>query len=192
MPVYSVSLRSLCHDAVRQALCPFAAPVVLDATAGNGHDTLFLAQCAGPEGRVWAFDVQEKAVHATRARLRAAGVEQRVHCLHAGHELLSDHLPPHTPLHAALFNLGYLPGSPKGIVTQARTTLAAATQVLDRLVPGGLLSLHIYTGQEGGQDEAACLLDWAQALPYPQWQVLHLATANKRLRPEHLLLITAQ
>jgi len=33
---------------------------VVDATAGNGHDTLFLAQLVGDSGQVYAFDVQKK------------------------------------------------------------------------------------------------------------------------------------
>lgn len=34
----------------------------LDGTAGNGHDTLFLAQTAGIRGKVWAFDIQPQAL----------------------------------------------------------------------------------------------------------------------------------
>jgi ubiquinone/menaquinone biosynthesis C-methylase UbiE len=32
--------------------------VAVDATCGNGHDTLFMAQCVGPSGCVHAVDVQ--------------------------------------------------------------------------------------------------------------------------------------
>ena len=37
----------------------------IDATMGNGHDTLFLARAVGPQGRVIAFDVQDAALAAT-------------------------------------------------------------------------------------------------------------------------------
>ena len=43
---------------------------VVDATMGNGHDTLFLAQLAR---QVYAFDIQEQAVEKTRQRLAEAG-----------------------------------------------------------------------------------------------------------------------
>src|SRR4051812_2315376 len=43
--------------------------VVVDATAGNGYDTLFLAERVLPGGRVFTFDVQAEAIEATRARL---------------------------------------------------------------------------------------------------------------------------
>ncbi len=35
-----------------------AGDTVVDATAGNGHDTLFLAKLVGPSGAVYAIDVQ--------------------------------------------------------------------------------------------------------------------------------------
>ena len=37
------------HDLVRRVLRP--GDVAVDATVGNGQDTLFLAECVGPTGR---------------------------------------------------------------------------------------------------------------------------------------------
>lgn len=42
--------------------------VAVDATAGNGHDTLFLAQAVGPSGTVYAIDVQVRGTG--RARMQ--------------------------------------------------------------------------------------------------------------------------
>lgn len=58
----------------------------VDATAGNGHDTLFLAQLVGDEGQVYAFDVQKEAVDATLLRLLDHGLEHRAVVLNKGHE----------------------------------------------------------------------------------------------------------
>ena len=40
--------------------------IVVDATAGNGNDTVFLAKLAGENGKVYAFDIQEKALSKTK------------------------------------------------------------------------------------------------------------------------------
>lgn len=48
----------------------------VDATAGNGHDTLFLAQLVGDSGAVYAFDIQQQAVDATIGRLKEHGLEK--------------------------------------------------------------------------------------------------------------------
>ena len=41
----------------------------IDATMGNGHDTLYLSQLTGVHGKVIAFDIQEAALRSTRQRL---------------------------------------------------------------------------------------------------------------------------
>ena len=37
----------------------------IDATAGNGHDTVFLCELVGSEGKVLAMDIQQSAVDST-------------------------------------------------------------------------------------------------------------------------------
>ena len=198
--MHAATLRTVAHDALRRALraarqraeTAGTAPMlrVLDGTAGNGHDTLFLAQCVGEPGEVWAFDVQEAALAATRARLEEHGLAGRVRLVLDGHQHLDQHLPPKASIDGAMFNLGYLPGGEHSRTTHPQSTLAALHSTLSRMASGALLSVHIYTGHAGGDEECAVLLSWIQDLPHPQWHVLHCATSNKTLRAEHLLLIS--
>ncbi len=51
--------------------------ICIDATAGRGRDTLFLAELVGENGKVTAFDIQEEAVYSTRTLLREHGMESR-------------------------------------------------------------------------------------------------------------------
>ena len=76
---------------------------------------------------------------------------------------LSDLLPPEARgrLAAAIFNLGYLPGGDKSLITQARNTLRAVEGIWEILRPGGLLLIVLYPGHEGGAEEAAQLRAWA-------------------------------
>ena len=48
------SARYLARDVLERAVQP--GDTVIDATMGNGHDTLMLCEAVGPEGRVYAFD----------------------------------------------------------------------------------------------------------------------------------------
>ena len=43
----------------------------IDATMGNGNDTLLLSQLCGKSGKVLAFDIQEQALAATQEKLTA-------------------------------------------------------------------------------------------------------------------------
>ena len=51
------SLIELAHKVISERVK--AGDTVVDATIGNGHDTLFLAKCVGMKGRVIGFDVQD-------------------------------------------------------------------------------------------------------------------------------------
>lgn len=158
----------------------------VDATAGNGHDTLCLAELAGERGRVYAFDVQEAALAATRARLQAAGVDDgRVSLIGAGHEGLADYVAQ--PVDVAAFNCGYLPGGNKNRTTQTDTTLRALAQALALLKSGGLLTVVLYPGHEEGAREAAAVRQWLSALPQREYAVLHYGFLNRRNRPPYLL-----
>ena len=157
---------------------------VLDATAGNGHDTLFLARLVGASGRVWAFDVQEPAVLETRRRLDAAGVHQAT-VIHAGHETMREHVPMefHGRLRGIMFNLGYLPGSDKSVITHTDTTLQALTSAIVLLAPDGLLTIAVYPGHGGGADEQRAITEWAAALSPSAYEVQLIRPINRSASP---------
>jgi hypothetical protein len=183
------SLDTQAHEFVRRALSPGALAV--DATAGNGNDTLFLAGLVGDAGKVLAFDVQPEALESTQRRLLAAGVRNVV-CIRAGHEHIGGYLDEHAPnrpVAAAMFNLGFLPGGDPAVTTRAETTIAACAELLGRLDVGGLLSVHIYAGHHGGADETREVLAWAGRLEWERWHVLRLSSFNKQRNPEHLLMV---
>jgi len=141
----------------------------VDATVGNGHDTLFLAKAVGEQGRVLGLDIQEAAIRVTRQRVRGAGLEARVTLVQRGHEQLKEVLPEAMQgrLRVVMFNLGYLPGGDQQLITRADTTLAALSAALDQLSEDGLISLLIYRGHAGGQEEYQAILEWLRDHHHP-------------------------
>ena len=87
---------------LRQALRPGAFAV--DATVGNGYDTLFLAHEVGPEGRVLGFDVQKVALTNATEMLRFAGLLSRVTLVLASHEDLNRYLSPGQLISVGMFS----------------------------------------------------------------------------------------
>jgi len=156
-------LTRLAHDAIRTRLVPGA--FVVDATAGNGHDTLFLAEAVGPGGRVLAFDIQAAAIRATRARLEAHGCAEQVDLVEGCHSALAGMLPAGRPIRAAMFNLGYLPGSDKRSITGFATTQPALEACLGGLDEQGIVSVMAYRGHPGGDAEAHAVAELLGALP---------------------------
>lgn len=145
--------------------------LAVDATAGNGHDTLFLAQSVGGAGRVFAFDIQARALAATTARLEAAGLGSRVQLIHRSHEKLLESLPPETQgnIQAVMFNLGYLPGSDKATITRRDSSLAALRQAARTVSPQGIISVLAYRGHPGGQEESLAIQAAMEALAHTEW-----------------------
>lgn len=138
--------------------CGFA----LDATAGNGSDALQLAQWVGPEGRVWAFDIQAEAIDATDQRLRSAALRDRVELIHSDHADWPQQLPAtmRGKLDLVVFNLGFLPKSNSPQTTLSDSTLKALDPVPEWLRPGGMLSLLCYPGHAEGAEETAAVKRW--------------------------------
>jgi len=210
-----LSLLELAHASVERAVTP--GSMVVDATAGNGHDTLFLAGLVGPAGLVLAFDIQPEAMANTRAALENAKLTARVRLFLTGHEniaaclqgntappplgqlaaSLTAKVPPDparylsgTPqVSAAMFNLGFLPGSEKEIATRPSTTLAALIGLLPAMLPGAVLSIHCYSGHDGGREESKAVLEWAARQPATCWRVYRYATWNKNRGAEDLILM---
>lgn len=157
--------------------------IVIDATAGNGHDSLFLAQQVLPGGQLFIFDVQAEALRQSRVRLTENEVPlDAVTFLHAGHETLNTTLPDalRGKVRAIMFNLGYLPGGDKQLITQPATTMTALQAALDWLDKGGLLTVVAYPGHEGGREEALALEQWMGALPVDRFEAQKIAYLNFR------------
>lgn len=164
----------------------------VDATTGNGHDTLFLASQVGETGRVWAFDVQEAALASARGRFAVEAPEllDRVVFVPTGHETVREVLPPEVAdrVRAVTFNLGFLPGSDKQVVTRASTTLRALHDLADMLAVGGILSVHAYRGHEGGQEEDEAVRAWFEGLSWKRWRAAEYRFTNKHRNGEVLYL----
>lgn len=177
--------RHLAADYMRRAVFP--GDTVVDATMGNGKDTLFLAELVGEGGHVYAFDVQPEAVERTDERLTPAGMRGRVTLRLAGHETMEKHVKG--PVQAVMFNLGWLPGAQHGVTTKAETTMAAVNAAARLIAPGGVVTVCVYPGHEEGTRELDALLAWAGGLSVREFNVLHHRFLNAAPHTPQLLLI---
>lgn len=162
-------------DCVRQVIR--TGHTVIDATTGNGHDTVFLAQCVGEEGKVLAFDIQSAALNTTKQKLIELGLFSRVSLIKSGHEQMQQYCAD--KVSAIMFNLGYLPGADKICTTQAATTLQALQAGIRLLAINGLISIVLYPGHAQGKIEAQVIEEWATKLPQQQIAVLQYRFTNR-------------
>ena len=170
----------MAHDFLREVITD--QDTVVDATMGNGHDTLFLAKLAK---EVYAFDIQEQALVHTQKRLEEAGLAN-AHLLLKGHEEVDFYV---NQVKAAIFNLGYLPSADKSIITQPRTTIQAIDKLCHLLVKGGRIAIMIYYGHEGGDIERDAVLDFVSQLPQKDYTATIYRTLNQVNQPPFLVMI---
>ncbi|SDI79837.1 class I SAM-dependent methyltransferase [Natribacillus halophilus] len=162
---------------------------VVDATAGNGHDTAILAEQVGASGCVVSFDIQPEAIQNTRDRLKSGQLAERVELIGDSHAYIGDifRAKRYTPPKAAIFNLGYLPGSNKTVTTSSESTIAAITQLLDLMPSKGLIALVIYHGHEEGKKERDALLSFTSSLDQEFFLVARYEFSNRKNHPPFLL-----
>lgn len=162
---------------------------VVDATMGNGNDTQLLADLVGKTGKVYAFDVQEQAVQTTKQRLSEQQLAERVQCIHDGHQHLRDYLGKDELIHAAIFNLGYLPKSDKQIITLPETTKQALHTLRTHLAPRGRIIIVAYYGHAGGVEELQKITQYCESLPQEEFNVLNYQFINQKNQPPILFCI---
>lgn len=167
------------------ALFPGARAV--DATMGNGRDTLWLCQRVGLAGRVYAFDVQREAVDRTRALLEREAVAERAILFCEGHQRMAELVPE--PVDAVMFNLGWLPGAAHGVTTLTETTLLAVNAALSLLKPDGLMTICVYPGHDEGARELEALTRWASELDGGRYDAMLKRYMNQPNRPPELIAV---
>src|SRR5699024_11186677 len=107
---------------------------VIDATCGNGNDTLFLSKLVGENGQVLAFDIQEQAIQYSE-QLMSHHQRGNVSFILDSHAHATDYVSPEMKgkMGGAIFNLGYLPKSDNTIITQGHSTITAIDTMLQLL-----------------------------------------------------------
>ncbi|MBB6455431.1 tRNA G37 N-methylase Trm5 [Salirhabdus euzebyi] len=176
------------HTLLSQSVQP--GDFVVDGTAGNGHDTLMLANLVEEEGHVLAFDIQQQAIENTKALLKENRVNN-VTLIQESHESLENHLPEkmNKNISGAIFNLGYLPGSDKSIITKPSSTIKAIDTLLRHLRVGKLIILVVYYGHEGGLEEKNKVMDYLKDLDQKYFSVLQYGFLNQKNNPPFILAI---
>jgi len=159
----------------------FPGATAVDATVGNGHDTLYLARKVGCSGKVYGFEIQEKALNNASHLLKDEGFAEIVEFFPTGHENLADCVK--NEVDVIVFNLGYLPGGDRSTITRPNTTIKAVTDGLDLLKQGGAICLVIYTGHPGGEEEQSQLEQFLGNLDKQRFCVSKLNFLNRDKAP---------
>ncbi len=161
---------------------------VVDATCGNGGDTVFLANLVGNSGKVLGFDIQKEAIDNTSVRLKNEGFSHRVQLILDGHENMEMYLLD-ASADAFVFNLGYLPKGDHSLHTKPDTTILAIQTALKHLKQEGIITISIYHGGDSGYKERDSVLSFLKTLDKHAYNVIIHEYTNKPNDPPILAVI---
>lgn len=160
---------------------------VIDATAGNGHDTIFASKLVLTKNSGWvhAIDNQEDAINKTKERIKASvpiNLHHRIILHHMSHEELPKNVTPSL----IIYNLGYLPGGDTSKTTQTESTIKSCQKGLDILDPNGMIFITVYPGHSEGYMEKESLLKWISSIS--NINAFHHSPLNKPNSPSIITL----
>ncbi|TPR40117.1 tRNA (mnm(5)s(2)U34)-methyltransferase [Apilactobacillus micheneri] len=159
---------------------------VIDATVGKGNDTEFLSKLVKEHGKVYGFDLQKDAINITKKRLEKNNLNN-TKLFNIGHEKIKEYVKD--KINGAIFNLGYLPGGNKDIITKPKTTITAIKACLELLEKDGIVILVLYYGHPGGKTEKNAVIDFVKNLEQKEYSVLEYKFINQINEPPILIAI---
>ena len=163
----------------------------VDFTMGNGHDTAFLSKAVGPEGKVWAFDIQPAALESSKKTLEAEGCPDNTTLICASHHRAKEFIDG--PIKAGMFNLGYLPGAGRKQVTTMRsTTLPAVQNALEMLGEDSVLLVAVYPGHPEGALEGEELCRYFATLSRFKYSIARFQMLNSPESPFFMVIETKE
>lgn len=140
---------------VHERFCYYIKPnsLVIDATIGNGNDTLYIANIA-TKGHVFGFDIQKQAIDNTKKLLKEKTFNN-VTLYQENHTNMKDVLKEYIgKISLITFNLGYLPNGDKKVSTNVKDTISAIKASLELVHNKGIILITVYPGHEEGLKES--------------------------------------
>lgn len=176
---------SFIHSLIIQSYKDKKGLSLIDATCGNGFDTLFLCNVAGITGSVTAFDVQNDAINRTKILLENNLSFKNYKLINASHEFINKYV---TNADVCIFNLGYLPFSDKKIKTNGESTVSAINNILPLLNENGRIYIASYLTHDNGE-EYNKIMTFLSSMNNYSYNVLHIKLLNKNNNPPEIFII---
>lgn len=176
------------HHLLTNLITKFPEGTFIDATLGNGNDTLYMLNQPNFSGKIYGYDIQEQAIINTQEKLAPHPLQSHVQLIQQSHSTIATTVIEST-IEGAIFNLGYLPGGDHSITTHFESTSQALDQIRYRLVKNGQIIIVVYWGHPEGKIEKELLFDYLSQWPQEEFQVLQYEFINQRNQPPMLLIV---
>ena len=170
---------------INNYVCP--GDTAVDATMGNGNDTLKLCKAVGEKGKVYAFDIQKSAIDSTSEKLAKENTSNAKLILDS-HSFMDRYVKENVS--AVIFNLGYLPGGDHNVSTKAETSISAIDKALALISCEGFVCVTVYYGKNSGTEEKDAVMKYLKTIDHKEFTVLVHDFYNRPNCPPLTVIIT--
>lgn len=162
--------------------------ICVDATLGNGNDTLKLANKTGINGQVIGFDIQNIAIQNTKKLLVEHNLfNENILLVKDGHENLKKYV--NYNIDFFIMNLGYLPSGDKNITTKWEDVILFLKDALKLLNTHKLGLIVFYPGHKNGLIEYNLVIDFLSKLNQRDFNIIKINHINQINNPPQLVII---
>ncbi|WP_300408178.1 class I SAM-dependent methyltransferase [Lagierella sp.] len=158
--------------------------VFCDLTLGNGNDLKRAFDICDSKSTFYGFDIQPLSLKNTRKLFNDKELKN-IHLILDSHENIKEHVQEKVDL--AIYNLGYLPGGNKNIVTNYNTVIASLENLLTSLNIGGKIFITFYPGHDSGREESKYIQEFLRSLNQKQYEILKFDFINQVNNPPFLI-----
>jgi ribosomal protein L11 methylase PrmA len=163
-----------------------AGDTVIDATVGNGRDTLAIAKMLQGQGTIIGYDIQPQALENAKNLFEKELNQEHLRCItlkKQSHETFDE-----ANVKLIVYNLGYLPGGDKNLTTKVESTLTSLKNACLAINQSGMISVTCYPGHEEGEKEERAVLEWTKTLCPKSWCITVFSWANRQKAPSLVLI----
>lgn len=180
------SIHPLITDYLHKHIQP--GNTVIDATLGNGYDTLKIAELLLGQGKIYGFDIQPLAIESSQQLLSSLPAPKPIiHLIEDSHANFAQYIQEEVDF--IIYNLGYLPKGNKAITTLAESTLQSVKSGLALLKANGIMLIAVYHGHDAGKSEKATLESYLSTLDQKYFNVLKQQFINQKNTPPFIYVI---
>lgn len=161
--------------------------IAVDATVGNGKDSLFLAENTPNDALIYSFDIQSSAISKSQELINSRGLLSKVRLVEDSHDKINIYIKQEVDI--VMFNLGYLPGENHNITTQPNSTIIALEKALKLLRVGGIITVISYPGHDTGLCEYLRIKELLSSISPSIYAVNSWVAVNQANKPPVLFVI---
>ncbi|SPN74092.1 hypothetical protein,tRNA(1-methyladenosine) methyltransferase and related methyltransferases,Putative rRNA methylase [Chlamydia serpentis] len=177
--LFTHNIIHIAHEIFKIKVSP--GDTVIDATCGNGKDSLILAQLLQGQGKLVVYDIQKEALNSARVLFQQHLSKQEqavIQMKEESHEYFTE-----KDVQLIHYNLGYLPRGNRAVTTLETTTKTSLECALKIVSLDGLITIICYPGHPEGEKETFAVEGVAKSLDPKQWLVSSFYIINRCRAP---------